>query len=203
MKGRFPFLGVGSAARRAAQQPFVRAWAAGGAAECLDVARALWQEPEREFQYVGCDLLRRVGPRLPGDSLEQLRGLVASRPWWDTVDSLAKVVGAVVRAHPEQAGVLDDWIGPDRPVGGPDDAGMWVSRAALLHQLGWGDAAQPDVVLRYCAIHIDDRELFVRKAVGWALRDLARARPEEVREWVGAHPDLSPLSRREALRNLR
>jgi 3-methyladenine DNA glycosylase AlkD len=200
MKDRFGFLGVGSVARRRAQHPFVRAWAGQGPAASVDVAASLWEEPEREFQYVGCDLLRTVGPRLPAGSLAPVRRLVASRSWWDTVDSLAKVVGSVVRAHPEEAPLLDRWVDPGTPVGDVDDPAMWVARAGILHQLGWGDAAQPEVVLRHCEAQIGHPGFFVRKAIGWALRDLARSRPEQVWAWVDAHPDLSALSRREATR---
>jgi len=219
MKDRFAFLGVTAADRRAAQRDYVTARAAAGTGACLDTAAALWREPEREFQYVGCDLLRRVGPKLPADSLDALRTLVATKSWWDTVDSLAKVVGAVVRAHPGVAPVrspsegavvlhgsgavtvLDDWVDPGHPIGGVDDPAMWVARAAILHQLGWKAAARPEVIFRYCGARIDHPDFFIRKAIGWALRDLARSRPDEVWDWVDAHPGLSALSRREATKH--
>jgi 3-methyladenine DNA glycosylase AlkD len=192
MKGRFDFLGVTSADRRAAQREFVAAARSEGPEACLLVALPLWREPEREFQYVGCDLLRSVGSRLPGRSLGDLRALVATKSWWDTVDSLAKVVGSVVASHPDVAPELDDWVADDD---------MWVARAAILHQLGWKERAQPKVVFRYCEARMDHGDFFVRKAIGWALRDLARTRPEEVWAFVDAHPEMSGLSRREATRH--
>ncbi|MGI9578995.1 MAG: DNA alkylation repair protein [Microthrixaceae bacterium] len=192
MKDQFLYLGCTSGVRREAQKDFVVELRAEGPEACLDGADALWAEPEREFQYVGCDLLRKVGPKLGIDSLERLEVLVATKSWWDTVDSLAKVVGSVVTTHPELAPVLDDWVVDDD---------MWVARAAILHQLSWKDRARPDVVFRYCEAQMDHTDFFVRKAIGWALRDLARSYPEEVWAFVDSHPEMSGLSRREATKH--
>jgi 3-methyladenine DNA glycosylase AlkD len=192
MKDRFAFLGIGSTDRRRAQRPFVAAVLAGGPLAAIAAAQRLWLEPERELQYVGCDLLRRAGGRLPASALGDVRALVASKSWWDTVDSLAKVVGDLVLAHGELAPELDAWVLDDD---------LWVARAAILHQLGWKDRVRPEVVFRYCESRIDEPDLFIRKAIGWALRDLARTFPEEVWGWVDTHPDLSGLSRREATKH--
>lgn len=192
MKDRFVFLGVRSPQRRVAQREFVAGAAAAGTAESLRLAAALWEEPEREFQYVAVDLLRRVAKRLPATSLVEVRRLVATKSWWDTVDALAKVLGCIVAEHPEVADQLDDWVTNDD---------IWVARAAILHQLGWLDRARPDVVFRYCEARIDHTDFFIRKAIGWALRDLARTFPEQVWAWVDAHPGLSGLSRREATKH--
>jgi 3-methyladenine DNA glycosylase AlkD len=192
MKDRFPFMGVGSGPRRQAQAPYVTAVLADGPDATLAAARTLWLEPERELQYVGCDLLRRADGRLPASALAEVRDLVATKSWWDTVDSLAKVVGNLVLAHPELAPELDRWVLHED---------LWVARAAILHQLGWKERARPEVVFRYCESRIDESDFFIRKAIGWALRDLARTYPDEVWAWVDAHPGLSGLSRREATKH--
>lgn len=116
-----------------------------------------------------------------------------TRSWWDTVDTLAKAVGDLVRAHPELVADMDRWVLDDD---------LWVVRVALLHQLGAGAAADGDRLVRYCALHTEDPRFFIRKAVGWALRDHARTDPDGVRAFVAAHPELSGLSRREALKHL-
>jgi 3-methyladenine DNA glycosylase AlkD len=194
MKDRFSFLGVSSTDRRRVQGPFVAETLAEGPDAALAAAGALWLEPERELQYVACDLLRRAGRRLPASALGEVHDLVASKSWWDTVDSLAKVVGDLVLTHPELAAELDSWVLDDD---------LWVARAAILHQLGWKERACPEVVFRYCGSRIDEPDFFIRKAIGWALRDLARTYPEEVWAWVDDHPGLSGLSRREATKHRR
>lgn len=191
MKDRFEFLGVAAPPRRNAQRDFVVNTAA-DAAVALRTAVELWDEPEREFQYVALDLLRRVGRRLPASALGEVRRLVTTRSWWDTVDPLAKVVGQLVTEHPELARQLDEWAVDDD---------IWVARVAILHQLGWKDRAQPEVVFAYCEARIAHRDFFIRKAIGWALRDLARTFPERVWAWVDEHPELSGLSRREATKH--
>ncbi len=192
MKDRFAFLGVRSPQRRAAQKPWVTAVAAAGPQAGLEAAATLWEQPEREFQYVGCDLLARGARGLPAAALADVRRLVRKRSWWDTVDHLAKVVGTMVRTHPELSSRLDEWV---------RDEDMWVSRAAILHQLGWKDSADPSVVLGYCEQQIGHQDFFIRKAIGWALRDLARSYPEDVWAFVDSHPEMSGLSRREATKH--
>ena len=192
LRNRFEFLGLGAPERRAAQSEFVKTAVAQEPQRSLALAHALWEEPEREFQYVACDLLRRVSKRLEPGDLHHIRSLVTARSWWDTVDSLARVVGDVVRTHPALSAEMDRWIRDDD---------MWVVRVAILHQLGWKEQARPEVVFRYCAQQADHPDFFVRKAIGWALRDLARAYPHEVWAWVDAHPELSGLSRRAATKH--
>ncbi|MCP4434497.1 MAG: DNA alkylation repair protein [Actinomycetia bacterium] len=192
LKNQFPMLGVGSVPRRAAQKEFMAAKVSAGPDACVAAAHRLWAEPEREFQYVGCDLLRRVARRLPSSALGDVRELVATKSWWDTVDSLAKVVGTLVTSHPQRRSELDDWVVDDD---------MWVARAAILHQLSMKQDADPDLVFRYCEAQIGHSDFFIRKAIGWALRDLARSYPDEVWQFVDSHPDLSPLSVREATKH--
>jgi 3-methyladenine DNA glycosylase AlkD len=53
-----------------------------------------------------------------------------------------------------------------------------------------------------CEPHVADTEFFVAKAIGWALRDMARYDPDRIRQFVVAHPHLSTVARREAMRGL-
>lgn len=194
MKGRFEFLGVPSPARRKAAAPFISSFKGSDQDVLLRAAATLWSMPQREYAYVAADLLRRYERRLSPDALSRLQALVVTDPWWDGVDSLAHVVGAVVRAHPEAAEVMDAWARDDD---------MWVVRVAIIHQLGWRADAEPTRIFGYCAAQAGHSNFFVRKAIGWALRDLARTYPDMVRSFVDAHRDvLSPLSVREATKHL-
>lgn len=189
MKDHFVFLGVHTPQRRALSKPFIAGFAGAGDQRLLAVATQLWSMPEREFAYVAADLLRRWSRALDPTSLEALRTLVTTRSWWDGVDPLAHVVGRVVRAHPDAAVVMDRWA---------TDEDLWVVRVAILHQLGWKDAAQPERIFGYCVEQAGHPDFFVRKAIGWALRDLSRRFPDQVRAFVDAHRhELSPLSIRE------
>ena len=79
---------------------------------------------------------------------------------------------------------------------------LWLRRSAILAQVG--STFKTDAVLLADVLepNIADTDFFVRKAIGWALRDYARSNPAWVRAFVTRHPELSGLSRREALRHL-
>jgi 3-methyladenine DNA glycosylase AlkD len=195
MRDQFPFLGVHAPERRR----LVRAAMAGVARPdreaALSAAGRLWEQPQREYQYAAVDLLTRWVGALDPSVLPALAGLITAKAWWDTVDPLAsRVVGGVVRAHPEAAAVMDGWAGDDD---------LWLARAAILHQLRFGVATDADRLFAMCASRAGDADLFMRKAIGWALRQYARTDPDAVRAFVAAHAvELSPLSTREALKHL-
>ncbi len=195
MKEQFPFLGVQAGPRREAQRPLLNDLRGAPASDLLAFARACWDEPEREFQYAACDALRKhVATLGPGD-LPAIRTLIETRSWWDTVDSLAAhTVGPLVAAHPGLASVMDRWI---------EDDDLWVARTAILHQLGYKDRTDADRLFAYVDRRAADTDFFIRKALGWALRQYARIDPDAVRAHVEANADrLSGLTRREALKHL-
>lgn len=194
MKSHGEFLGVPAPARRAAAEPVLATMKGGDEAELLEVAESWWAQPERELRYCAADLLRANVRSLTPAALDRLRRLVAEGAWWDVADPLAPVVGGIVRRHPEASAEMDEWAA---------DENLWVARVALLHQLGWKDNADPSWLFAFCQQLAGRDDFFIRKAIGWALRDLARSYPDEVRAFVGEQGDrLSPLSIREATKHL-
>lgn len=195
MKDQFPFLGVKTPARRAAAKPLLAAAKAWSAEDLLDVADALFDEPEREFQYVAGDLLRRWAGRLGPSDLARVRRLIETKSWWDTVDALAvHVVGEIVRANRSLQEEMDRWV---------DDENLWIARTAILHQLLWKSDTDTARLFGYCRRRGGDGDFFIRKALGWALRQYARTDPDAVRAFVAAHAEnLSALTKREALRHI-
>lgn len=190
MRGRFSFLGIQTTGRRRATRAPMRA----AAGDALAVAEALWQLPQREYQYVACDLLRQQAKHLPPDALPRLLALVRQHSWWDTVDSLAVSVGEMVLRHRELVVVMDRLIADDD---------FWLRRVALLHQLSWKMQTDEERLFAYCRRCAPEREFFIRKAIGWALRQYARVQPERVRAFLDAEREnLSPLSLREAGKHL-
>lgn len=142
------------------------------------LARDLWSAPVHERRLAAVELLV-LGAELlgPGDMPLLERLLREARPW-ALVDPLAaSVVGAVVARHPEAAATLDRWAGDDD---------VWLRRSALLALLGPLRRGEGDFerFSRYADALLDDRRFFVRKAIGWVLRDTARKRPGLVHEWL-------------------
>ena len=140
------------------------------------------------------DLLRAHWRQLTPAALDRLQALVQTSSWWDSVDPLAHVVGVLVLNHRELREDMDRWLVHDD---------RWVARVALLHQLGWKAAADPEWQFAASLMRGGDEDFFIRKAIGWALRDLARSYPDEVRDFVDAHRDrISTLSADEATKHL-
>lgn len=194
---QFDFLGIPTPARRAAIKDLV-AQPLPDADTALAAAELLWRLPERECRYAAIDLLRRQQRHLDPSHLPAIQSLLLREPWWETVDGLVAVIGAILRAA-RKAGdgaqaAMDAWVA---------HPGFWVRRAAILHQLGWRLETDEQRLGAYCLRLADEREFFIRKAIGWALRDYARWNPDFVRAFVADHgARLSGLTVREACRRL-
>jgi 3-methyladenine DNA glycosylase AlkD len=191
MRDQFIFLGVGTPERRAAGKPLLRVLKGRGTKTLLAHARALWQLPEREYQYVALDMLAMHWKELNIADIPALMELVQDKSWWDTVDALAGIIGDVLR---HQHDYMDNAL---------RDNNMWVRRIALLHQLGWRDKTDPQRLFDYCLALAHEKEFFIQKAIGWALRDYARHAPDAVRLFTHKEKErLAPLSFREANKHL-
>jgi 3-methyladenine DNA glycosylase AlkD len=195
MKDVAPFLGVKTPERRAALR---RAWRPLGVLEPAELAEAcvrLWWLPEREYQYAACDLIARHVRSLPGAFVvDPVQSLLTTKPWWDTVDALGTAaVTPVVARSPDLVPLMWQWL---------ESGDRWLVRAAIQHQRGRAEGTDLDRLLAMCDRCAADREFFVAKAVGWALRDVTAWDPAAVRRFVDDHPDLSTVARREAARGL-
>ena len=157
---------------------------------------ALWQQPHREEQYLAIAVARAWREFVVTDRLPLYRRLIVEGAWWDLVDEIAiHLVGATLAADPASVTpVVLAW-------GGDED--LWVRRSALICQVGRRGAADEELLFRLCRDRAHERDFFIRKAIGWALRDHARRAPGAVRAFLRAHrAELSPLSFREAAKHL-
>lgn len=195
MKGVAPYLGISTQPRRAATRDWVRGFDPGSSAGALlAAAAALVAEPEREFAYVAIDLVRRHERALPSTALTPLRDLALDRPWWDTVDAWSQILGRGGLRHPGWDPVIASWA---------LDGRLWVRRIALVFQVGRRNAVDLDILFAACLANAADPDFFMRKGIGWGLRDAARTHPDAVRTFVAQHREvLSGLSIREATKHL-
>jgi 3-methyladenine DNA glycosylase AlkD len=161
----------------------VRSWRAGrnaaDRAEVTALARALWASPLYECRQCAVILLERTTPVLmPGD-IELVEQFLRSSRTWALVDGLAaNVAGDLVERYPELTRALDRWAA---------DQDFWLRRSALLALLpplrrGAGDFAR---FAGYADAMLAEREFFIRKAIGWVLRETGKKRPDLVAEWLG------------------
>nr|MDE0501229.1 DNA alkylation repair protein [bacterium] len=196
MKHRFPFMGISSPERRRLAQVALAGLPPPTDDDLLEFARACWERPEREYQYAAIDQLRKATKRLGEEFLTELRWMIVTKPWWDSCDPLSgTVVGGIVKRFPGSASVMEEWIA---------DEDLWLRRAALLHQLKWKEDCDQERLFRFCRQTMEEKDFFIRKAIGWALRQHARVAPAEVSRYLTANRGrLSGLSFREAAKHLR
>jgi 3-methyladenine DNA glycosylase AlkD len=195
MRDRFAFLGIPAPAQKTLGREVLAGIGRPTEEDLRAVAIGCWALAEREYQYFACGWLRRHARACSPAFLPTAQFLITTKPWWDTVDALAAhLVGPMVARHPELLAAMDAWI---------NDPDMWLVRTAILHQLTFKEATDAKRLFHYCAVQSGHPDFFVRKAIGWALREYAKTEPDEVRAFVHAHGTrLSALSVREAVKNL-
>lgn len=199
MKDQFAFLGLKSPALRQEAKPFLKAGKTASAEELRRFIDDCWEQPEREFQYIGALMARKHAGTFGPEHLDAVARWITTKSWWDTVDVLAVwTVGPMVSTTPKLGDTMDSWIGAE-----VRDTNMWLARTAILHQLSYKDATNTERLFGYATRRAADKEFFIRKAIGWSLRQYARQEPDAVRQYVLANEDiLSGLSVREALKRI-
>jgi 3-methyladenine DNA glycosylase AlkD len=193
MRDQFPFLGIMRKQRDELDRPLLIELKKPTEDELRDLARACWKKSEREYQYFAQKVLRKHAKVLT--QLDLLEELITNKSWWDTVDELAQnVVGVMVQRDPKLAKTMDAWSKSDN---------LWLARTAILHQNKYKDRTDEKRLFQYCRARAGEKDFFMRKAIGWALRDYAATSPEGVARFVRDNEDrLSALSKKEAMRGV-
>ena len=198
MKSAMPYHGVSHPRLSAICKKVFAEQAPSGCAEWKAAVLYVWRHAKyREERYAAVALASSGAHRdcLTPEVIPMLEEMIVSGAWWDYVDELSQLVGAVLRSHPDRMQPLMRAWSTD-----PD---MWKRRASIICQLRF--KRDTDLRLLYANIEANtaDREFFIRKAIGWALRQYAWTDHAEVASYVKAHEaELSGLSRREALKNM-
>ncbi|KAB2333125.1 DNA alkylation repair protein [Cytobacillus depressus] len=189
MKNHFRFLGIKSPERKALMKQFFQESGVLKQEFQPDFVTALWDKEEREYQYAAMDYLERFLKKLDRQYLPLIEQLIQTRPWWDTVDLLAsKAVGAIAAKNPEViAESIEGWAYGDH---------LWLRRTAILFQLKYKEKTDEDLLYRYIRQNKEDKEFFIQKAIGWALREYSKTNPDSVKSFIES-TSLPSLSVRE------
>jgi len=158
----------------------------------------LWRTAEfREERYAAIDLSGHRAYRRWQDRelVPMYEEMIVGGAWWDYVDELAiRRIGPILRADRTRVTpIMLGWAADDD---------RWRRRTAIICQVGAKEETDTDLLTRAIEPAIAEPEFFLRKGIGWALRDYARTAPDWVRSFVDDHPGLSGLSRREALKHI-
>ena len=197
MKSTMPYYGVNMPALRAMTR-MLFATSPMSCREWHETILQLWRGARhREERYVAQILLEMKPIRdcLTPRDMPWLEEMVVTGAWWDLVDELATIIGDVLRRYPKQMRpLMRTWS---------TDTNLWKRRVSIICQLRF--KRDTDLELLYANIEpsLADRDFFVRKAIGWALRQYAWTDPQEVARYVRENESrLSGLSKREALKNI-
>jgi 3-methyladenine DNA glycosylase AlkD len=198
MKSALPFHGVSTPLLRRICREGFAAHRLATTAEWRAAIAALWEgATHREERHAAIELAgaRRYRPFETPAALPLYRRLIRSGAWWDYVDALAQRVSSLLARYPDRLSpVLRTWA---------RDPDLWTRRVAIISQVTFRQHTDSRLLRDVLAPSLDSREFFLRKAIGWALREYAKADPAAVRRYLARHRDrLSALSRREAEKGL-
>lgn len=209
LRHQFEFIGLKTPERRLLAKDFLKEKKADKQID-WELVFEFWNLPEREFQYLALDYLHQMKKWLIFDDLEKIKKLTVSKSWWDTVDALDELVGHLLLTGRKQATenestayeqvktLVKEWAQAEN---------FWLRRIAIDCQLSFKN--QTDLEL--LSYNIEKNllgssfadEFFITKAIGWALRDLAKTNSAWVIKFIEEHENkMAKLSIREASKHL-
>lgn len=193
MRGQFEYVGVKTPLRSQLARPFLASWKTLNHDDLIMVVRQLWAQPERDFRYIGAELLFRhakgKNPTLSDTDVEFLGELICDQPWWDITDNLDRTIDLI--ATSEQ---MVDWAQRES---------FWLRRVAIIHQLKRKSDTDTALLEQIITLNLGSKEFFINKAIGWALREYSKTDAAWVRAFIANHQGkLALLSVREGSKYL-
>ncbi|MHC9536720.1 DNA alkylation repair protein [Dellaglioa sp. BT-FLS60] len=191
MKNQFTFLGIRAPNRRDLTKDIMKESKGWSLDELLAQIVAYYDREEREYQYVAIDLAQKNVKRLTIDDIQVLIDLVSVKAWWDSVDSLRKVISDFVRLHSETFDSISQQF--------ENHDNFWMRRVGITLQLGYRKETHLDYLTKMILNDRTTNEFFVQKAIGWSLREYAKTDMNWVKDFVENHE----LAVREGLKHVK
>jgi 3-methyladenine DNA glycosylase AlkD len=198
LKSELRFLGAPVPACRKAAKVFWKANKEIGRQDLLEFFDEMWQTDTHELRTVSIAVLSHLVDRLGSQDLPWLRDRIEDAAGWAHVDWLAAdIVGEILRAEPDQYVLMDAWA---------EDECFWVRRAAMLSMLRplrEGSLEQWPRFTRYASEMVDEKEFFIRKTIGWVIRETSKKHPEVAAGYLlEISKNASGLTLREGMKHL-
>jgi 3-methyladenine DNA glycosylase AlkD len=195
MKHKFEFLGIKSSERKIVLKQFINENKSEINSDCRGVVKKLYDLPEREIHYCAMEIMDKfLKNNYKIDDIDLIQDLICTYSHWDSVDFIAKhILGNYLICYPDKTKEIISEYSSSK--------NMWLNRSAILFQLGYKEKTNSDLLFSLCEAHAPSNEFFIRKAIGWSLREYAKVNPISVKEFVNSH-QLSSLSQKEALKHI-
>ena len=192
MKFNFEYYGIKSPLRKELQRNFIADYGIPDTENILEIIKLLWQTDKRELHYSAMEIFEKRIKELDSSVIDFLEYLIISNSWWDSIDFISpKLVGYVFKTNPELIPTYTDkWIESDN---------FWLQRSAILFQLKYKQNTDFELLKSIILRLNTEDEFFIRKSIGWALREYSKTNPELVKEFI-ENNELKPLSAKEGLK---
>ena len=192
MKNKFEFFGLRKTNREAAEKKFLEAYGLPDYDDLDILIPKLWEREKREFQYFGLVVTRKFEKKFDLPFIKVIELMITNKSWWDTVDFVASnLAGNYFRIYPDTIPeITEKWMSSQN---------LWLQRSALLFQLKYKGNTDFDLMSAYILQLASSNEFFIRKAIGWCLREYSKTEPEKVISFVNEAP-ISNFSKKEALK---
>ncbi|MBQ4821614.1 DNA alkylation repair protein [Aquimarina sp. MMG016] len=161
----------------------------------IKVSNTLYQDLHRELHYCAIEIVDRfLRKKYTVNDIQFIEKLIVTNSWWDSVDFIAKhILGNYLLQHPDQIQEVISKFSSSK--------NMWLNRSAILFQLGYKEKTDAQLLFSLCEKHKSSDDFFIKKAIGWALREYSKVNPEAILSFV-SKTKLKPLSEREALKRI-
>jgi 3-methyladenine DNA glycosylase AlkD len=196
MKTDMPFYGVQKSGRTKVFRHIRVEYAPETRDSYVALTTALWELPHREEKYLALAVAGGFKQFVVPESLPLYRRLIVEGAWWDFVDDVAvHMIRKLVLDYPHETWpTVDVWN---------EDEDLWLRRTSIICQVGAKERTDSDRLFRFCVARLDEKEFFIRKAIGWALRDYAKTDPAAVADFATRHRNaMAGLSFREATKHI-
>lgn len=196
MRTTMPFYGVQKPDRSPIYKAIKKDFKPENQVEYEALVLGLWQLPHREEKYAAIEVALQNKQFITTDSLDLYEQLIRDGAWWDFVDVIAvHLVGQTLLDERKKVkSLMDKWI---------KDDDMWIRRTAILSQNKHKKETDEKMLFDYCEKRMHEREFFIAKAIGWALREYSYTNPKAVKLFLNENKnELAPLSVREGGKRL-
>ncbi|MGI8314076.1 DNA alkylation repair protein [Halobacillus mangrovi] len=195
MKNQFLFYGIKTPERKKLLTPILKEYQLLSQTDRIRTALLLFEEAARECQYAALALLEKGKKRASRSEIGIYKELLVTKSWWDTVDMIgSNLCGEYFKKYPDMLKpITEKWR---------HSRNLWVRRSSILHQLKYKGQTNEKLLFETIDVLKDEKEFFIEKAIGWALREYSKTNSEAVVNYLD-YTECRPLSRREGLKWLK
>lgn len=155
------------------------------------IVKDLMKKGKREAMYTAIDIAQKAHKHWDLKAIDTLLELALHHSWWDTIDAIAPLIGIYFEKYPDRRNsLIEKWM---------HSGNFWLQRLCLLFQKRYKSNTDKELLFSLCLRLAKEKEFFIRKGMGWALREYSYVNPKDVKQFVLSSP-LSPLTKKEALK---